>query len=66
MLGCADCYESFYEQIVPDLRKFHGSSRHTGRKPGGGKGTAPEPTRPPARPQAEPPESDSNDRKNGV
>lgn len=52
MLGCADCYESFFEQIVPDLRKFHGNSRHTGRKPGGGKETAPERILPPARPEA--------------
>lgn len=36
MLGCPDCYENFSEQLLPELRKFHGNIRHTGRKPGGG------------------------------
>lgn len=35
-LGCADCYESFREQLMPELRKFHGNCYHVGRKPGGG------------------------------
>lgn len=37
LLGCSDCYESFYEQLLPELRKFHGNVKHIGRKPGGGK-----------------------------
>jgi protein arginine kinase activator len=40
ILGCPDCYESFYAQLIPELRKFHGNTKHTGRKPGGGKETS--------------------------
>lgn len=36
-LGCSDCYESFFEALLPDLRKFHGAIKHIGRMPGGGK-----------------------------
>lgn len=36
MLGCPDCYNSFAEQLLPELRKFHGNIKHTGRRPGGG------------------------------
>ena len=35
LLGCSDCYASFEQQIVGDLRKFHGSTVHTGRTPSG-------------------------------
>lgn len=35
-LGCPDCYQSFFQQLVPELRKFHGSAKHVGSKPGGG------------------------------
>jgi protein arginine kinase activator len=42
MLGCPDCYESFFEHLVPDLRKFHGNIKHIGRRPGGEKEPAPE------------------------
>jgi len=33
LLGCSDCYESFAKQLQADLRKFHGSTSHTGRVP---------------------------------
>jgi protein arginine kinase activator len=36
LLGCSDCYASFREFLIPDLRKFHGDTRHYGRQPGGG------------------------------
>lgn len=36
MLGCSECYASFHDQLIPDLRKLHGEIRHTGRCPGGG------------------------------
>ena len=36
MLGCSDCYDSFREWILADLRRFHGDTRHVGRRPGGG------------------------------
>ena len=34
MLGCSQCYDAFADLLVPDLQKYHGSSRHTGRSPG--------------------------------
>lgn len=37
ILGCPNCYESFEEQLLPELRRFHGNIKHVGRKPGGGK-----------------------------
>ena len=36
MLGCSACYEAFRDLLVPELRRFHGDTRHIGRKPGGG------------------------------
>lgn len=36
LLGCSDCYLYFREHLIPDLRRFHGDTRHYGRKPGGG------------------------------
>lgn len=32
-LGCARCYDSFYQPLGDLLRRMHGSSRHTGKKP---------------------------------
>lgn len=32
-LGCAECYDSFGEYLLADLRKFHGSTRHQGKVP---------------------------------
>lgn len=37
ILGCPNCYDSFDEQLLPELRRFHGNIKHVGRKPGGGK-----------------------------
>jgi protein arginine kinase activator len=31
ILGCAGCYKSFGEHLRADLRKFHGTTKHTGR-----------------------------------
>jgi protein arginine kinase activator len=33
-LGCPTCYEAFMGQLRPILRKTHGSTTHTGRRPG--------------------------------
>jgi protein arginine kinase activator len=33
LLGCPDCYRSFEEHLLPELRKFHGEIRHVGRTP---------------------------------
>lgn len=35
LLGCSECYNSFREFLIPDLRRFHGNTRHYGRRPGG-------------------------------
>lgn len=32
-LGCAKCYEAFREELIPLLRKIHGSAHHTGKVP---------------------------------
>lgn len=32
-LGCGDCYEAFKKQLVPLLKKIHGSDRHIGKVP---------------------------------
>ncbi|MCX7049229.1 MAG: UvrB/UvrC motif-containing protein [Candidatus Sumerlaeota bacterium] len=33
ILGCDHCYDSFRPQILNDLRKFHGATRHVGMRP---------------------------------
>jgi protein arginine kinase activator len=42
LLGCSECYPSFREFLIPDLRRFHGDTRHYGRRPGGGQSPMPE------------------------
>lgn len=32
-LGCARCYETFDQHLVPLLRRIHGSAAHTGKVP---------------------------------
>lgn len=32
--GCAKCYETFKESLMPLVKKIHGSSTHVGKKPG--------------------------------
>lgn len=34
ILGCSACYDSFRDLLIPELQKYHGSTIHTGRKPG--------------------------------
>ncbi len=36
LLGCSECYDSFHDYLLADLRRFHGEVRHVGRRPGGG------------------------------
>lgn len=31
--GCPECYTTFYEQLLPYLRKVHGRTQHTGKSP---------------------------------
>lgn len=32
-VGCSACYETFYEQLLPSLKRIHGSTRHIGKTP---------------------------------
>lgn len=32
-LGCPDCYDEFYNELLPSLRKMHGKTRHVGKVP---------------------------------
>ena len=31
--GCPQCYETFYDRLLPTLQRIHGRSRHVGRVP---------------------------------
>ncbi|MGN0635358.1 MAG: UvrB/UvrC motif-containing protein [Acutalibacteraceae bacterium] len=33
-LGCAECYRSFYDKLLPSLQRIHGRIRHTGKVSG--------------------------------
>lgn len=33
-LGCEQCYKQFSADLIPMMRKVHGSLQHTGKKPG--------------------------------
>lgn len=32
-VGCAHCYETFYNQLLPTVRKVHGNTEHCGKSP---------------------------------
>lgn len=32
-LGCAECYKTFEEALIPLLRRIHGSAEHVGKSP---------------------------------
>ncbi len=32
-LGCSQCYKTFYEKLIPLLRKIHGSTEYVGKFP---------------------------------
>ena len=32
-VGCAECYRTFYDRLVPTLQRIHGRIRHTGKTP---------------------------------
>ena len=34
-VGCAECYRTFYHQLLPVIRKLHGETVHRGKTPGG-------------------------------
>lgn len=31
--GCSECYTAFYEQLLPSLKRLHGSIKHVGKRP---------------------------------
>lgn len=33
--GCAECYRTFYDRLLPIIRQIHGSDTHRGKIPGG-------------------------------
>lgn len=32
-IGCAECYSTFYEKLLPSLQRIHGKTRHEGKIP---------------------------------
>ncbi len=36
-LGCADCYVSFHDQLLPVIRRIHDAVQHVGRTASGGR-----------------------------
>lgn len=32
-IGCAECYKTFYEKLLPSLQRIHGRTRHEGKIP---------------------------------
>jgi protein arginine kinase activator len=36
-LGCADCYVSFHDELLPLIRRIHGAVQHVGRTASGGR-----------------------------
>ena len=32
-VGCSECYKTFYDQLLPYLKRVHGSTKHAGRIP---------------------------------
>lgn len=32
-VGCAECYKTFYEELLPYLKRVHGGTKHGGRVP---------------------------------
>ena len=33
-VGCADCYETFFSELMPTIRNIHGNTEHKGKRPG--------------------------------
>lgn len=32
-VGCSECYKTFYDELLPYLKRVHGSTKHAGRIP---------------------------------
>jgi len=33
MVGCADCYDKFFDKLLPSIQRIHGRSKHAGKIP---------------------------------
>ncbi len=33
MVGCADCYEKFFDRLLPSIQRIHGRAKHAGKTP---------------------------------
>ncbi len=33
MVGCANCYETFFDKLLPSIQRIHGRSKHSGKVP---------------------------------
>lgn len=33
-VGCAECYRTFYDRLIPSIQRIHGNTRHRGKIPG--------------------------------
>lgn len=33
MVGCADCYEKFFDKLLPSVQRIHGKAKHQGKRP---------------------------------
>ena len=32
-IGCADCYETFFDKLAPSIQRIHGKTKHEGKVP---------------------------------
>ena len=32
-VGCADCYDTFFSELMPTIRNIHGNTEHKGKRP---------------------------------
>ena len=32
-VGCADCYDTFFSELMPTIRNIHGNTEHIGKRP---------------------------------
>ena len=33
-VGCAECYDTFFSELLPTIRSIHGNTEHKGKQPG--------------------------------
>lgn len=34
-VGCAECYHTFYDRLIPSIQRIHGNTKHCGKRPSG-------------------------------